>query len=233
MNGQELIMPPTTESAGQTRTHAWVSYVLIVSVICVLGLGAMFIRTDFAHRAEETKRSLDDLNSQIEMLRAGETDSVNLYDTHGTDELLQQLRGMPEIQSLKLDLTDVSDDGIDHIAFLPNLRTLVVCGGRPGIGDIGLTRLSHAGRLETLELVNTHVTNDGLSELRNFPNLHILKLYYEASRRECLTEDAFEYLRELQELQRLELGGGWASDAMVSDLKDALPHCEIVTSHTP
>ena len=226
-------MAVTTDAPSRKRGFSWKHVLVIVPVVSTFGIAGAFFHELREHGAYEIKRSQDDLNSQIDLLRARDTDSVYLYETHRTDALLQQLRGMPEIRSLRLDLTDVSDDGIDHIASLPNLRTLVVYGGRPGLGNAGLARLSRAARLDTLELVNTHVTNDGLSALRDFSNLRVLKLCFEAQRGERFTDDAFEHLRDLQDVQELELGGGWASDAMVSDLEAALPDCEVVTSRTP
>jgi len=176
---------------------------------------------------EPIRRSQEDLNRQLISLRAGQTKSVHLYETIRTNALLEQLEGMAEVEELNLELTDVSDAGMESVATLPRLRKLVIHGGRYGVSNQGLAILKGKQSLETLELTNTKVTDDGLKVLRELPNLRALTLYYEPLRGERLTDAGLVHLKKLPKLKSLTLTGGWASAKAVADLQATLPHCEV------
>jgi hypothetical protein len=155
----------------------------------------------------------------LDRLKAGEIDVLNLYCTRDTDDLLGQIQGMPEVESLTLELTDATDGGMRQIGMLSNLRELVLYGGRPGIGDRGLAQLGTCPKLETLSLVNTRVTDEGLAALEQFPALSSLILYRDAFRKRTITDAGLVHLKSLPELRSLALTGGWMTDAGLAHLK--------------
>ena len=104
--------------------------------------------------------------SQLADVVGGKTHNIYFYETTGTDALLAKLRGVPGVESLRLDLTDVSDDGMRHVATLPHLKKLILYGGRLSVGDSGLAHLKTLASLQTLELINTRVTDEGLAVLK-------------------------------------------------------------------
>jgi hypothetical protein len=155
--------------------------------------------------------------------------SVYFYCTNNTDTFLSRIAGMVSLEALETELADVSDAGMTYVAQCPNLKKLVLYGGRPSVGNAGLAQLEGHEKLETLELINTNVTNDGLVSLTKLPNLKSLVLFWEAVRGERLTDAGLKRLNNLSKLVTLELSGGWVSENAVEELRLQLPECKIDT----
>ena len=119
-----------------------------------------------------------ELDRQIAAVRSGRAKSLCLEESSGTDGLLEQLANVPEVEEVRLDYTDVSDDGLRSLRFLPRLRSLIICGGNPGVGDRGFAYIKGIATLDTLVLSNTRVTDQSLPSLKDLPNLRTLVLYY-------------------------------------------------------
>ena len=89
-----------------------------------------------------------------------------------TDEGLQNLEGLSQLQLLQLGKTQITDAGLEHLEKLSHLSTLV-CNDT-AITDAGLKHLKGLSQLHYIELWNTNVTDDGLDDLlRALPNLDI------------------------------------------------------------
>jgi len=186
------------------------------------------------HKADENFRRTERLYlerwlaEQKQALASGKLSDVYFYCTSDTDGLLGELAGMPQIRSLRFDLTDLTDKGAETIAELPNVTSLTLYGGNPRVSDAGLATLSHTRSLETLCLVNIDVTDDGLAALRSFPRLQDLTIYREPFRAKLLTDKAVTQLSTLQNLDKLEISGGWMSKGAIAELKQSLPNCYVV-----
>ena len=163
---------------------------------------------------------------QKSLLTSGGQNGVYFYSTFNTDELVAQFAGMPEIEYLVFELTDISNAGFQHVADLPNLKKLVLYGGRT---HHGLELLRGHQSLEKLELINIDVTDRGLAVLKTLPRLVELYVYRNSSRQKFLSDAAKEQLRELSGLRKLTISGGWMSESAVDELKTDLPNCEIKT----
>jgi hypothetical protein len=61
------------------------------------------------------------------------------------------------------------------------------------------------------------------------PKLRSLTLFREAFREVTLTDEGLAHLQGLTGLEKLNISGGWASDAAIEDLRMALPNCDIST----
>lgn len=190
------------------------------------------------HRLDEVSRRSARLRQdrwlaeQKQALRSGEISDVYFYTTIETDSLLGEFAGMPEIESLMFELTDLTDNGVETIAELPNLATLTLYGGSPRVGDAGLTTLTRCRSLKTLHMINIDVTDEGLSALSSFPRLRGLTIYRDPFRPKLLTDKAVTQLITLQNLHTLNISGGWMSKAAVANLKASLPDCRVVeTAH--
>lgn len=181
-----------------------------------------------------TRWDQEQLDTQVRRLRTGESREILLYDTQwGTDRLLKQLSGMAEVESLVLDLTNVSDAGMRHVATLPNLKRLVIEGGNPGVGNRGLSFLTGCP-VEKLELINTKVDDEGLAHLQSLPNLRALTVYCDARRGRGLTDAGLDRLAGLSaldklHLDRLHISGSWASEAGLARIRTRLRNCTITT----
>lgn len=168
------------------------------------------------------------LAEQQTALRAGDQSYVYFYDTRGTGALLQQFARNPAIEDLTFELTDLSDDDVKTIAELPNIERLTLYGGLPRVGDQGLGSLRGLPTLTTLKLINIDVTDRGLAVLQTLPRLRHLTLYRDDFRENLLTDRAVDELRNLTELAKLNILGGWMSSAAIDELRALLPDCDIV-----
>jgi hypothetical protein len=204
----------------------WVA--LALTVVIGGGAGTLFF-LELARRNSPTSEgaSQEALDREVAEIRAGKSKTVCLSSSHGTDNLIRQLKGVPGVEELDLDLTDATDEAMDDVAKLPGLRRLRIYGGVPGIGDEGLARLKPLAKLEKLELVNTQVDDDGLPVLKSFPRLRELILFRERWRNLTFTPAGLVHLEGLKSLQRLELSGGWATQRDVRALRKALPNCAV------
>jgi len=192
----------------------WCSVGLIAVVALLLFIGVFKLR----HLDSLNGAFNDAFYADLENLKAGRTDALHLYCTKGTDALVTEIGGMTGVNELALELTDVTDGGMAAVASLPNLRVLVLYGGRPGVGNEGLARLHTCTRLKRLELINTRVTDDGLAILLDFPELRSLTLYHDAFRESTLTDAGLLKVKDLGSLKSLDLTGGWITDAGLAHL---------------
>jgi hypothetical protein len=156
--------------------------------------------------------------------------TIYLYCTGNTDEFLANVSGMVSLESLETELADVSDEGMEHVAQCANLKKLVLYGGRPSVGNVGLAELEGHDRLESLALINTRITDTGLKSVNALVSLRSLTLFNDFANREPhLTDEALIGLRGLSSLTSLHLGGTWFTEAAVDELRRVLPHCKIAT----
>jgi len=215
-----------TASTGR-RTFIPIVAVLIFIAVSVL---AMWVHIAQRKAAEdEQSRRNQWVSEQKEALRSGKQSSVYFYCSSNTDELIAEFSKMPEIERLTFELTDLTDAGVRPIANLPNLADLTLYGGRPRVGDTGLQTLAGKQSIMTLKLINIDVTEDGLRLLASFPALTDLTLHRDGFREIMWTDTALQHIRQLGNLTRLKICGGWMSDTALEELRKDLPKCEIVT----
>ena len=97
-----------------------------------------------------------------------------------TDQDMELLTAIGEnVIQLKLGNTRITDNAMQKIGQLPELQRLHV--ENTAVGDIGLTKLRACKRLTYLNLVNTKVTDQGLAALRELPALERIYLYRTAT----------------------------------------------------
>ena len=218
----ETVRPPV-----RTFDKNW--WVALVLTVLIGGGAALLLVLEMARRGDPTseRSSQAALDQMLAEVRAGKTKTIRLSRSEGTDNLVRQLKGVRGIEELELDLTDVTDQGMDDVARLPDLRRLVIYGGVPSIDDQGLARLTPLSKLEGLQLINTQVTDDGLPVLKLFPRLRDLTLFHEGWRNFTFTPAGLVHLEDLKTLRRLELSGGWARKNDIRALRRALPDCSI------
>jgi hypothetical protein len=204
-------------------------WVALGLTLLIGGGGGILLVAEVMRRSEPTsvRASQAVFDREVAAVRAGKSKTVRLASSQGTDKLLEQLQDVPGVEGLELDLTDVTDSGMDAVARLRGLRRLKIYGGFPGIGDRGFARLKPLSKLEELQLINTQVTDEGLPVLKSFPRLRDLTLFHEKWRNFTFTPAGLVDLEGLKSLRRLELSGGWASKNDIRALRRALPDCSI------
>jgi hypothetical protein len=179
----------------------------------------------------EVQRSQDDLDRQLSSLRSGKEHSVYLYDTSNTDSLIEQLSGMPEVESLDLEMTDATGGAIQHVVTLPKLKRFRIYGWVLEGEELGSL---HGTSIERLELINSGVTDDGLKHLSSLPKLEVLHIFFEPRPDHTdLSDRGLEHIAKLSTLRELYINSGWASPGALKRLQEALPDCTILIDKDP
>ncbi len=120
------------------------------------------------------------LRRNIDELKAGKTKGLVLISIRHTDSLLQQIRGMSEIEDVIIEHSDITVVGMRLLGTLPNLKHVLAYNA---IGDAGMLELRHCTKLESLELYDRSITDDAVAEMqRNLPSVRIATRYDEDSR---------------------------------------------------
>ena len=147
-------------------------------------------------------QDLEILRRAVRSRRSGETvDELDLSDTEITDKALANLKGLTELQTLRLGSVfreglDITDEGVAHLTALTNLEELDL--NSTDITDKALTMLKGLTKLRKLRLDGTQITDVGLN-----------------------------YLKELTNLQELNLSFTRVTTSGINDLKKALPKLKV------
>ena len=91
-----------------------------------------------------------------------------------SNENMEHLRGLPNLQGLWLSQTRVTDAGLEHLEGLTNLQELYL--GATQVTDTGLEHLKGLVNLQYLDLSGAQVTDPGLEHLRGLVKLQDLHL---------------------------------------------------------
>jgi len=120
----------------------------------------------------------------------------------------------PNLVSLNLADTDLSDAGMRHLAKFTKLKrlSLFYCN----VSNLGLRHLSQLTNLEALNLDSREIGDEGLHHLRHLKNLKALDIF---SGR--ITDTGCSHISKMKSLELLELCGGMITDfgcAMLASL---------------
>jgi len=142
--------------------------------------------------------------------------SVSLAETKVTDEQLRHIQGLDKLASLQLGGTPVGDKGLAYLTDLPELTVLHLFGTQ--VTDAGLKHLKAIPSLRILDLRHTRVTDAGLEELQALDKLEHLLL---AGRQ--ITDKGLKSLYGLKNLGRITLTGCNVTPRGIAQLRKALP----------
>ncbi len=145
-------------------------WILLTAVVLVTIAVAILLR-QFESRQQAER--VEWFYRNLREIEAGQTTMLSLFITKDTDSLLNGIRGMPEVEWVISEHSDLTDEGMQHLATLPNLRHILLYdSGR--ITDRGLRALHACDSLESIELYGTWVTEDGVAELhQSLPGVSI------------------------------------------------------------
>ena len=91
-----------------------------------------------------------------------------------TDEMMEHLAGLEELQILHLNKAPITDVGLEHLAGLSKLDQLILTG--TGITDAGLVHLKGLTKLKELHLGFTGVSDEGAERLQKaLPEVKIVR----------------------------------------------------------
>jgi hypothetical protein len=144
----------------------------------------------------------------------GEMHDLQVLDLEATmvqNDWLRHLEHLP-LQSLILSNTQVTDEGMEHIAKISSLRFLVLRD--VSVGNRGMHYLAVLPELNDLVLGEADVTADGISELARLSSLRSLLVSTVH-----MTPQYADALSSLKQLTKLELGGCAVDAAVLAKLQ--------------
>lgn len=145
---------------------------------------------------------------------------VRLWDISITDVGMENLKGLTNLQTLIVSRVPITDAGVKNLSALISLYDLDL--SETEVTDAGLENLKGMISIEGLSLEKTKVGDAGLEHLKDLKNLASLSLT--GTR---VSDVGLENLRGLDELKYLYLYDTDVSDAGVSSLQQALPKVKI------
>ena len=169
---------------------------------------------------------------------------VVLHGDHVTDQDLENLRHLPDVEFLLLGETAITDDGLKHLRHLPNLSTLNITGceisdaGYGALGDLpqlrclmladardatsGINDLTPEQYARTTNLTKPWLGNDALAHLSRIRNLEFLTVGAAG-----ITDEGLVHLERLNKLQVLKLHSTHTTLAARARLAARLPNLKI------
>ncbi len=164
-------------------------------------------------------------------------DQLGLRPHRGTDALtdkifVDNLRWFPEIKSLTLSSTDLTDEGMKAVLQMPNLESFWLLHHYPPehpclISDEGMKALAQCTALRELRIVGTKLTDIGVEHLSRLPDLR--SIYIEAT---YVTPNSLRYLVSMPRLEKISIWGnrGAFGELSYADIAD---YDRLATAMTP
>lgn len=135
-----------------------------------------------------------------------------ISDTQVTDDGLVHLAGCDDLMTVSLlNSRRITDRGLQHLLELPDLTELSLAG--TPITDAGLKTLAALTQLQSLSLAGTQVTDAGLPHLHGLAALSRLSLQDTA-----ISDSGLQHLSRLRALQSLNLENTDITDAGLKQL---------------
>lgn len=157
-------------------------------------------------------------------------------DIGGNKRLFEAIAALPQLRSLYLSYTDVTNDDLVLVGECRALRRLHVQG--TDIGDAGIAQLANISQFTSLDLYSTQITDEGLYYLRQctglewlflgktsvtdagLEHLAALPLQYLRLWGENVTSDGLVHLANMRTLKQLFLGNTNISDEGLEHLSN-------------
>jgi hypothetical protein len=135
-----------------------------------------------------------------------------------TDQLIKQLAGLPQIESIECGQM-VTDAGAKALAGIPNLKAIVL--EESHVTDVGIADICRIERLEVLGLSrdSTDKCVEHVLKLKTLRNLYI--------GRTAITDEGFVRFAGLKELKQIVMRGGQFSPAAINRFRAASPNCKV------
>jgi hypothetical protein len=101
----------------------WIPLVILMALALVSGLALL----DYSLIPNNPHFGHESVIAQIDRVAAGEIDGINIVDTKSTDELIDQIVARaPNVKSIALSGTDITDKGIERLGDLKELIDLEI-----------------------------------------------------------------------------------------------------------
>jgi len=141
-------------------------------------------------------------------------EELDLRFTEVSGTGFKKLAGLKRLRTLRLDHSKITDAGLANLTVLPALTELNV--GWTEITDAGVEKIAALTGLEVLDISGPdEITDNGLVHLNKLTKLRDLHVGYPN-----IGDAGVEHLRALTRLERLDLSGQKVTDAGLDKLRD-------------
>ena len=104
---------------------------------------------------------------------------IHIYETHGTDVLLEYISASTSITTLDIETCDMTDRGLSHIADLSQLEYLGIESYGDTLSDSGLSQLASLSNLKELNLILGPTPRNTVDIEEKLPNCKVSVTIYE------------------------------------------------------
>jgi hypothetical protein len=171
-------------------------------------------------RIEREKKKLpDDFLARLSALP--EIVSLGLENTVISESDWRNIPKFRKLESVLLGHSNITDDGVKHLSQLAELDTLSM-GSAKEITDSAISYISHLPKLTNLKLGSTNITDQGLRSLSPISQLQILELPNVK-----VTSDGVELLKNIPSLRCVLLDWTDVDDRALNFLAH-LPNIEVL-----
>lgn len=160
----------------KVKNNLW-PYLFIASMTAItvtITTGAWLIFRGEPESISEPPQIVEYLEEQLDAVRVGASDTIELRKTLVTDEELAKFRDLDGLTVLILDEGLITDAGLKEIATLPNLTRLQL--RHSPITDAGIEEIVNLKELRFINLPQANLTPVGIGLLHNFEKLRQLRL---------------------------------------------------------
>ncbi len=157
---------------------------------------------------------IEDLGGSVTRNAQGAVTGVNLRGTWVADADLRKLNELPELTTLDLSLTHITDQGMQELKSLPRVEDLNLYFAEY-VTDEGIAAIKGWKHLKRLNLHGTKVGDTGLEHIAAITTLESLNVGST-----LMTDVGLERLTTLVNLKRLTMGGNELGDAGLQALRE-------------
>jgi hypothetical protein len=221
-------VPQDNLAGTKARRRSWhLHRIVIVGGLVVLAVGSVIAYCSDYQKALRTIREMGG-TTDADMVDEGPVAvrRVQLAGPAITDAEIKRvaphLTHLPELFTLDLSMSRVTDSGLGHLRRLHNLGDIILRYTQ--VTDEGLEFLRGWDKLWTLDLMHTRITDRGLEAIsRNHPILRTLDLDETG-----ITDRGLIHLRSLRHLEWLALAQTAVTDAGLEDVRQ-LPKLQMLS----
>ncbi|MCA9126219.1 MAG: hypothetical protein KDB22_04000 [Planctomycetales bacterium] len=159
------------------------------------------------------KAMIESVGGSFSIDGAGHAVQVDLRNCWLTDVDVHQLGALTALQDLDLSYTKISDQALEGLASLENVRSLNLRYAEY-ISDIGIAHLKHWQNAEYLNVHGTKVTSSVFEHIASWHRLKFLDVAHSR-----VSDELFESLSDLNRLESFAFGGNKMSGTALPLLK--------------
>ena len=148
---------------------------------------------------------------------------LHIMYSHGVDDYLKQIHGLRRLTTLVVAKSDLTDEGMEHVATFPDLTSLRLHNVR--VTDKGIKTLESCPTLKHLAVSPYLVESLSVQAIVALPQLHTLAIT-EPYEKDWL-KNGIEEIDDAPSLQELTLFCPTLTEADMEHLRSKLPHCKV------